>query len=207
MLKGEGYELTLAARRPEKLAAAASELGAESVAGNLALEEDCARIVGAHAARWGGMDVLVNCAGLGIGGAFAEQETKRIDLQLDVNLRGTMLVTRDALPMLRASGGFIVNLASISGTLPVPGLVVYGATKAAMISFTNALQKEEAEHGIRATAICPAFVATEMTDWTGISGDEMIQPEDVADLVRTLLRLTPRARVPQIVIERIGDPV
>jgi NAD(P)-dependent dehydrogenase (short-subunit alcohol dehydrogenase family) len=153
------------------------------------------------------MDVLVNSAGLGIGGSFASQDTKRFDLQLDVNLRGTMLVTREALPLLRESRGQIVSLASIAGTIPTPGLAVYGATKAAVISLTNSLNREEEEHGVRAVAICPAFVATRMTDWTGIPAEEQIQVEDVAELVRVVLRLSPRARVPQIVVERLGDPV
>ncbi len=207
MLRDEGYGLTLVARQPEKLEAAAAGLDAHAVAANLALEDDCVRVVAAHAERWGGMDVLVNSAGLGIGGSFASQDTKRFDLQLDVNLRGTMLVTREALPLLRESRGQVVNLASIAGTIPTPGLAVYGATKAAVISLTNSLNREEEEHGVRAVAICPAFVATRMTDWTGIPAEEQIQPEDVAQLVRTVLRLSPRARVPQIVIERLGDVV
>jgi short-subunit dehydrogenase len=207
MLREEGYELTLVARQPEKLAAAAEELDAEAHAANLALDEECVRAVSAHAERWGGMDVLVNSAGLGVGGSFASQDTKRIDLQLDVNLRGTLLVTREALPLLRASRGLVFTLASIAGTIPTPGLAVYGATKAAVISFTNSLNREEADNGVRATALCPAFVATRMTDWTGIPAEEMIQVEDVVELVRTLLTLSPRARVPQIVIERVGDAV
>jgi short-subunit dehydrogenase len=207
MLRNEGHELTLVARRPEKLAAAAEELGAVAVAANLADDEECARVVAAHAERWRGLDVLVNSAGLGVGGPFGSQDTKRIDLQLDVNLRATLLVTREALPLLRASQGTVVTLASIAGTMPVPGLAVYAATKAALISFTNTLNHEEADNGVRATAICPAFVATPMTDWTGLPAEEMIQPEDVVELVATLLRLSPRARVPSIVIERVGDPV
>jgi short-subunit dehydrogenase len=207
MLRGEGYELTLVARRAEPLDEAAAGLGAAAVAANLGDADECVRVVAAHAERFGGMDVLVNSAGLGIGGSFAEQDTKRIALQLDVNVRAAMIVTREALPLLRASRGHIVNLASIAGTIPTPGLAVYGATKAALISFTNSLNREEADDGVRATAICPAFVATRMTDWTGIPPEEMIQPEDVAELVRTVLRLSPRARVPQIVIERVGDVV
>jgi short-subunit dehydrogenase len=205
MLRDEGYELTLVARQPEKLQAAAAEVGAEAVAANLAQEEECLRVVAAHAERFGGMDVLVHCAGLGVGGQFANLDTKRLDLQLDVNLRATMLITRESLPLLRTARGMIVTLASIAGTIPVPGLAVYGATKAALISFTTSLNREEAEHGVRATAICPAFVATRMTDWTGIPPEEMIQPEDVVELVHALLRLGPRARVPSIVVERVGD--
>jgi short-subunit dehydrogenase len=207
MLKDEGYGLTLVARRPEPLQEAAAELGAEAVAANLSDADECVRVVAAHAERFEGLDVLVNSAGIGIGGSFADQDTKRIGLQLDVNLRATMIVTREALPLLRASSGQIVMLASIAGTIPTPGLAVYGATKAALISFTNSLNREEAEHGVRATAISPAFVATRMTDWTGIPADEMIQTEDVVELVRTILRLSPRARVPNVVIERVGDVV
>ena len=207
MLHNEGYALTLSARRPEPLAEAAEELGAEAVAANLGDADECIRVVAAHSERFGGMDVLVNSAGIGIGGAFGEQATKAIDLQLGVNLRAALVITRESLPLLRASHGHVVNLASIAGTIPTPGLAVYGATKAALIAFTNSLNREEAEHGIRATAICPAFVATRMTDWTGIPGEEMIQVEDVAEIVRSILRLSPRARVPEVVIERVGDEV
>ena len=207
MLRREGYELTLAARRPEKLAQAAEELGAEAFAANLADEEGCVGAVAAHAERWGGMDVLVNSAGIGIGGSFGSLDTKKIDLQLGVNLRSTLLVTRESLPLLRRSAGHIFTLASIAGTMPVPGLAVYGATKAALISWTSSLNREEAEHGIRATAVSPAFVATAMTDWTGLPPEEQIQPEDVVELVRAILHLSPRARVPHVVIERVGDTV
>jgi short-subunit dehydrogenase len=207
MLRTEDFELTLVARRPEPLEEAANGLGAFSVAADLADADECVRVVAAHVERHGGMDVLVNSAGLGIGGSFADQDTKRIGLQLDVNLRATMIVTREALPHLRASRGHVITLASIAGTIPTPGLAVYGATKAALIAWTSSLNREEAEHGIRATAISPAFVATRMTEWTGIAAEEQIQPEDIAELARTVLRLSPNARVPNIVIERLGDAV
>ncbi|MCS7007325.1 MAG: SDR family oxidoreductase, partial [Gaiellaceae bacterium] len=186
---------------------AAAELDALAVAANLADPDECVRAVRAHAERFESLDVLVNSAGLGIGGSFASQDPKRIALQLDVNLRATLLVTREALPLLRASRGFVFTLASIAGTIPAPGLAVYGATKAALISFTRSLNREEAEHGVRATAISPGFVATRMTEWTGIPPEEQIQPDDLAELVRALLRLSPRALVPHVVVERVGEVV
>ena len=207
MLRDEEYEVTVVARQPDKLDTAARELGATAVAANLADADECVRVVAAHTDRCGGMDVLVNSAGLGVGGPFADQDTKRVDLQLDVNLRSTLIVTRESLPLLRSTKGQIVTIASIAGTIPTPSLAVYGATKAALIAFTNSLNREEADHGIRATAICPAFVATPMTDWTGIPAEEMIQVDDVVDLVQAVLHLSPRARVPQIVVERVGDTV
>ena len=207
MLRGEGYDLTLVARRPGPLEEVAKELGALAVPANLADADECVRVVAAHAERYGGLNVLVNSAGIGIGGAFSAQDTKRIDLQLDVNLLATLVVTREALPLLRASHGHVITLASIAGTIPTPGLAVYGATKAALIAFTDSLNREEATHGVRATALSPGFVATRMTEWTEIPEEEQIQPQDIAALVRTVLGLSPHARVPNIVVERLGDSV
>jgi short-subunit dehydrogenase len=204
-LKEDGYALTLVARRPEPLEAAATELDALAVPANLGDPDECVRAVAAHAERHGGMEVLVNCAGIGIGGSFADQDTKRIALQVDVNLRATLVVTRESLPYLRAARGQIVTLASIAGTIPTPGLAIYGATKAALIAWTNSLNREEAENGVRATAISPGFVATRMTEWTGLPDEEQIAPTDIVALVRTVLALTPMARVPNIVVERVGD--
>ena len=204
MLRDEGYALTLAARTPEKLAAAADELGAASIVTDVRDEQDCERAVTAHVERFAGLDVLVNSAGVGVAGGIDQQDVKRIDLQLDVNLRGLILVTRAALPHLRTSRGLIVNLASIAGTVPVPLLPVYAATKAAVISLTRSLNEALDADGVRAHALCPGFVDTAMASFTGMPGDELIQPEDCAEVVRMLLRLSPRARVPEVVIERMG---
>lgn len=175
------------------------------VEADVAKEEDCARLVETHRERFAALDVLVNSAGIGIGGRVEDLSTKHLDLQLAVNLRGLFLVTRAAIPLLRSSRGIIVNLASIAGTMPTPGLAVYGATKAAVISLTQSLNRELADDGIRACAICPGFVDTPMAAWSGIPTEKMIQPEDCAEVVRLLLRLSRYARIPQVVIERLGD--
>jgi len=202
-LREDGYDLTISSRRPEKVEAAAEELGAHGIAADVSREEDCERVVAAHRERFGGLDVLVNSAGIGIGGRIEDLSTKHFDLQLAVNLRGLFLVTRLCLPLLKESRGWIVNLASIAGTIPTPGLSAYGASKAAVISLTRTLNAELETEGVRAVALCPGFVDTPMAEWSGIPADEMIQPEDCAELVRFLLRLSPHARVPQVVIERL----
>jgi len=204
-LRADGYDLTLVARRPEPLEEAASELGAYALPANLGDPDECMRVVAAHAERHGGMDVLVNCAGIGIGGSFADQDTKRIALQVDVNLTATLVVTREALPFLRKSRGHVITLASIAGTIPTPGLAVYGATKAALIAWTSSLNREESDNGVRATAISPGFVATRMTEWTGLPEEEQISTDDVVTIVRAVLALGPMARIPNVVIERVGD--
>ena len=113
--------------------------------------------------------MLVNSAGIGIGGTVEKLQTKHLDLQLGVNLRGLLLVTREAIPLLRESKGWIVNLASIAGTLPTPGLTVYGATKAAVIALTRSQNLELDDDGVRAVAICPGFVDTPMAEWSGLA--------------------------------------
>jgi NAD(P)-dependent dehydrogenase (short-subunit alcohol dehydrogenase family) len=205
MLRDEGFELTLVSRRPERVQAAAEELGAVAVAADVGKAEDCERLVAEHRERFGRIDVLVNSAGIGIAGRVEELPAKHFDLQVGVNLRGLFLVTQAAIPLLRESHGLIVNLASIAGTLPTPGLATYGATKAAVISLTRSLNEELDADGVRAIAICPGFVDTAMAEWSGLAGDEMIQPEDCAEVVRMLLRLSAHARIPQVVIERAGS--
>jgi NAD(P)-dependent dehydrogenase (short-subunit alcohol dehydrogenase family) len=204
MLREEGFELTLASRTREKIEAAAAEVDAHPEAADMSKEEDCVRVVADHAERFGGMDMLVNSAGIGIAGTVESLQAKHIDLQLGVNLRGLLLVSREAIPHLKRSKGWIVNLASIAGTLPTPGLTVYGATKAAVIALTRSLNAELDGDGVRAIALCPGFVDTPMAEWTGLKSDEMIQPEDCAEIVRMCLRLSPRARIPQVVVERAG---
>ena len=205
MLRDEGFSLTLASRRLERVEAAAAELGATAVAADVADAEACAQLLAGHRERFGRLDVLVNSAGIGIAGRVEDLPEKHLDLQLGVNLRGLFLVTQAAIPLLRESRGWIVNLASIAGTIPSPGLAIYGATKAAVISLTRSLNEELDGDGVRAVALCPGFVDTPMAAWAGLKGEEMIQPEDCAEIVRMLLRLSPRARIPQVVIERVGS--
>jgi NAD(P)-dependent dehydrogenase (short-subunit alcohol dehydrogenase family) len=205
LLRDDGYDLTLASRTKEKVEGVAAELGALAVEANVVRDEDCERLVGEHVDRFGRLDVLVNSAGVGVAGNVEQLTAKQWDLQLNVNLRGAFLVTRAAIPQLRSSRGLVVNLASIAGTVPVPGLAAYGAAKAALISLTHSLNRELEDDGVRVCAICPGFVDTPMASWTGLAAEEMIQPEDCAEIVRMLLRLSPKARVPQVVIERLGE--
>jgi NAD(P)-dependent dehydrogenase (short-subunit alcohol dehydrogenase family) len=218
MLAEEGFALTLAARRPDKLAAAAEGLRADGfdvqdVAGPLSEEAAIQAVVAAHRERYGRLDVLVNNAGVGIGAAVAEIQTKRLDMQLDVNLRALVLFYRECAELLRAAGAehrraLVVNTSSISGKRGQAWLSVYSATKAAVIGFTEAMNKELSADGVKSCALCPAFVDTPMTDFAkagGVAADEMIRPEDIAESVRMLLRLSPACLVPEIVFERPGE--
>ena len=210
----DGYALTIASRRAEKLEAAADELreaGLEvnSFAANMTDEEAVAGVVRSHREIYGRLDVLVNNAGIGIGEAMHEITTKYLDIQLGVNLRAVIIGTREGLPLLREAGGehgkaLIVNTASIAGKSGQPWLSVYSATKAAVIGFSEATQKEVAGQGIQVTAFCPGFVDTPMTEYVRdtVKPEEMIRPEDIAEAVRFLLRTSPGCLVPEIVFAR-----
>ena len=212
-----GHGLTVAARRPEKLDTAAEALrragyAVEAVAGNLADEADVQRVVAAHRERFGRLDVLVNGAGVGIGAPLAEVATKRADLQLDVNLRAPVLFYRECAELLRAAGAehrnaLVVNLSSLSGKSGQPWLSVYSATKAALIGFTQAMNKELASDGVKSVALAPGFVDTPMTDYikSEIPAEEMIRTEDIAEAVRFLLRTSPACIVPEMRFIRPGE--
>jgi NAD(P)-dependent dehydrogenase (short-subunit alcohol dehydrogenase family) len=213
----EGYGLTLAARRPEKLADAAAQLRdagfeIEDVAANMADEADIQRVVAAHRERWGRLDVLINNAGVGVGAAVADSVTKRVDLQLDVNIRAVVLFYRECVDLLRAAGAehrnaLVVNMSSISGKSGQAWLNVYSATKAAVIGWTQAMNKELNADGIKSVALCPGFVDTPMTEFVRehVAREEMIQPEDIAEAVRYLLKTSPHCVVPEIVFQRPGE--
>ena len=142
MLRDEGFDVTLASRTAEKVEAAAAELGATAIAADVSKPEDCERVVREHVERPGGMDVLMNSAGIGIAGRVEDAQLKHIDRQLAINLRGLVLVSQAAIPHLRKTKGWIVNLASIAGTQPVPILPIYAATKASVISLSHSLNAD-----------------------------------------------------------------
>jgi NAD(P)-dependent dehydrogenase (short-subunit alcohol dehydrogenase family) len=217
MLGEEGHGLTVAGRRPEKRAEAVAQLRdagfeVEEVAGNMADEADVQRIVAAHRDRWGRLDVLVNNAGVGVGAAVADTVTKRIDMQLDVNVRAIILFYRECAELLRAAGAehrnaLVVNTSSLSGKSGQPWLSVYSATKAAVIGWTQAMNKELNGDGIKSVALCPGFVDTAMTQFVRehVSQDQMIRPEDISEAVRFLLHTSPNCVVPEIVFQRPGE--
>jgi NAD(P)-dependent dehydrogenase (short-subunit alcohol dehydrogenase family) len=217
VLGAEGHGLTVAARRPEKLAAAVEELRGkgyevEEVAANLTSEEDVQRVVASHRERFGRLDVLVNSAGVGFGAPLADIQTKRADMQLDVNLRAIILFYRECAELLRSAGAehrnaLVVNLSSISGKSGQAWLSVYSATKAAVVGWTQAMNRELAGDGVKSVALCPGFVDTPMTEFIReqVKPEDMIRPSDIGEAVRYLLKLSPACVVPEIVFQRPGE--
>jgi len=217
VLGEEGYGVTMAARRPDKLDAAVAELVAEGfdvhgVAANVSEEEAIQHVVGAHRERYGRLDVLVNNAGVGFGASVGEIQTKHLDMQLSINLRSIVIFYRECLSMLQAAAAehasaLVVNTSSITGKFGQGWTSVYSATKHGVVGWTEAMNKELASQGIKSTALCPAFVDTPMTDYAKehVPAEEMIRPEDIAEAVRFLLKLSPACIVPEMMFVRPGD--
>jgi NAD(P)-dependent dehydrogenase (short-subunit alcohol dehydrogenase family) len=217
VLGEEGYGLTLSARRADKLEQEVQGLRDDgydvlTVPANMADEEDVLALFAAHKERFGRLDALANNAGVGIGAPLADIQTKFLDMQLAVNLRALILGTREGLPLLREAGGehgkaLILNTASIAGKGGQGFLSVYGATKAAVINFTQATARETNGAGIQCTALAPGFVDTAMTEFVKgeVPGEQMIQPADIGASVRFLLQTSPNCLVPEIVFNRAGE--
>ncbi len=217
MLGEEGYGLTVASRRPDKLEKAAGELAdagydVQHIAGDMGSEDVIKQVVDAHRERFGRLDMLVNNAGVGIGAAVEEISTKYLDMQLAVNLRSIVLFYRECTELLKAAGAehrnaLVVNTASIAGKSGQAWLSVYSATKHGVIGFTQAMNKELSGAGIKSCALCPGFVDTAMTDFVkgSVAAEEMIRPEDIAEGVRMLLRVSPACLIPEIIFQRPGE--
>jgi len=216
MLAEEGHAVTMAARRPEKLrdaheALRADGLEVQAVAADVGDEGDIQRVVAAHRAAYGRLDVLMNNAGVGIGAPIGELNTKRLDIQLATNLRSIPLFYREALAMLTVAGAehrnaLVVNTASVAGKQGEAWLSVYSATKFGVVGFTQSMNRELATLGIKSTALCPGFVDTAMTEFVRghVAPDDMIQTADLVAAVRMLLTLSPGCVVPEIVFQLPG---
>jgi NAD(P)-dependent dehydrogenase (short-subunit alcohol dehydrogenase family) len=219
VLAEEGYSLTVAARKPEALEEAAGALRAkgadvEAVAANVGDDQAIRDLVAGHRDRFGRLDVLVNNAGVGVGAAAADHQTKFVDLQLAVNVRSIVLFYRECAELLRAAGAehrnaVVVNVASMAGKSPQPFLSVYAATKSAVIAYTQAMNKELNDAGIKSVAFCPGFVDTDMSDFIkqAIPADEMLRTSDIAAGLRFVLGLSPNCVIPEIIFQRPGEAI
>jgi NAD(P)-dependent dehydrogenase (short-subunit alcohol dehydrogenase family) len=212
VLGQEGYALTIVGRDEAKLAAAARELEGEGVAvrtgaGDVADEEAVARIVAAHEAAHGRLDALVNAAAYGAGGvALAQMPTEMLDRHLAVDLRAMFLTIRASLPMLTTAGAehgkaLVVNVSSLAAKGGTPGMTFYAAAKAGVNALTESAQAEARNAGIQFTIFSPGFTATPMASWTrdaGVEAQEMVQPSDLGEGLRFLLRTSPTCLVREI---------
>jgi NADP-dependent 3-hydroxy acid dehydrogenase YdfG len=210
LLSARGYGVTMVARDAQRLRAAALPQ-ALTVSADAADDGAVEAALRRHLERWGRLDVVAANAGTGSGGTVASTRPHHLERMLRTNVGALFTLARLAMPALREAGAehrgaWFVVTASISGVRPAGGFAAYSASKAAALSVARSVDVEEAANGVRACALCPAFVETAMTEWArdSVPAGAMLQPEDVAAAVGFLLDLSPNARVTEIVMGRTG---
>jgi NAD(P)-dependent dehydrogenase (short-subunit alcohol dehydrogenase family) len=168
-LARDGFAVALVGRRAEPLEELAAELrdgGRPAIAApaDVTSPEEVAGAVGAAVDQFGGIDALVNNAGVGDTGALLDESLEGWEETLRINLTGAFITTQLALPHMRERGGAVVNVASINGVLAGPGWTSYCVSKAGLIMLAKCVASDYGRDRIRANAVCPGWVRTPMAD-------------------------------------------
>jgi NAD(P)-dependent dehydrogenase (short-subunit alcohol dehydrogenase family) len=208
----EGAQVALVARRGDRLAEAAQEIQksggeAKAVVADVTREADIERAVRETVEVFGGLDVLVNAAGIIASGNIETTRLEDWDTMLNVNVRGPFYLIQRALPYLIESKGNIVNVSSVGGIRAFPGILAYCASKAALDQLTHCVALEVASRGVRVNAVNPGVIVTALHRTSGMEEEAYAnflersktthplgrvgQPEEVAELI--LFLASPRA--------------
>ena len=202
-LARKGYGVALAARRAERLEELAQELGelALPVPTDVSDRAQVEELVAKTVDRFGGLDAVVSAAGVFHSEPLEQLDEATFDETIAINLKGTYLVARAALPHLRASKGYLITVASVSGTMGQQGGGAYNTSKWGVRGFTQSVLQEVRGEGVRATAISPGQVATPML---GHHEDDpnLLSADDVAGAVLWLLSLRPIVQIKDLILER-----
>ena len=186
-----GHDLALVARRGDRLEALADEIAARGrprpivVALDLSAPDAPGRLAAALTAAGATTEYLVNNAGYGLNGAFADLPVGDQLGMIDLNVRSLTAMARQFLPDLKATRGGMLNVASIAGFAPGPGMAVYYASKAYVLSLSEALSEELRADGVRVTALCPGPVVTGFQARAGMSPKAFAAPPGAASARET----------------------
>ena len=211
-LAAEGAAVTLAARTESEVAAEAEAIraaGGRAAAfrTDVAVESDVRALFGAAIREFGGVDVLVHCAGIALFGPVSSLDAGDLDHVLATNLRGSFLCIREALRVMEPLGrGSIIGIASTVARKAYPDHAAYGASKLGMVGLWRSAAAEAARHGIRVSTILPGATRTGIIGGArpDLAGETLLEPEDIAQVVLYLLSLPKRAAVDEIEIRRSG---
>ena len=191
-LSKRGHRLVLAARRKERLDELATELGnARAVAVDLSENDAAAKLMADVESNGETIDLLVNNAGFGLIGKFAELDVARLRQMIDLNVGALTDLCRAAAPaMIERKSGGILNVASTAAFQPGPKMAVYFATKAFVLSLSEALHEELKPHGVKVSCLCPGPTRTEFGDVAGFGGNGLFDrvAMNAADVVETGLK-------------------
>ncbi|MGQ0813100.1 MAG: SDR family oxidoreductase [Gemmatimonadota bacterium] len=211
-LAARGYNVVVSSRHEAAARSVAAEITrrgagqAHGIACDVSSYADCEQLVRGTVDRFGGLDVLVNNAGIGGFSPVEAMSPAHWDRVIGTNLDGLFYCTHAALPHLKNAGSaWVINIGSLAGKNAFPGGAAYNASKFGLIGFSEALMQEVRHDGVRVSYIMPGSVATEFDGSATPSGDWMIQPQDIADIVLDLLD-TPQRTLPSRIEVRPSAP-
>jgi len=207
----KGYQVSAGARDPAALKSIFADLSGERLA--------CSRYeagdrdthmawVSATVERFGRIDALINNAGTSNTFSIEEGDEADLDALWITNVKGPLFLTRACLPHLKKSGnGRVINVASLSGKRVRNENIAYNMTKHAVMALTHGTRRIGWEYGVRATALCPSFVATDLTAGVAkVAREEMIEPGDLAELAATAVALPNTAAMAEMLVNcRLED--
>lgn len=210
-LAAHGCDVVVASRREQDCRAVAEAITAKGagraagIAADVSRNDDCVRLVQETVARFGGLNILINNAGIGGFSPVEKMDVAHWDRVIGTNLNGLFYCTHAALPHLKKQGGWVINIGSLAGKNAFPGGAAYNASKFGLIGFSEALMQEVRHDDVRVSYIMPGSVATDFEGSSPGSADWMIQPEDIAQIVMNLLA-TPARTLPSRVEVRPSKP-
>jgi 3-oxoacyl-[acyl-carrier protein] reductase len=207
-----GAHLSVCARDAKKLESAARELEREAgkvlaIAADVSRPGDIASLVQKTAQSLGPIEILVNNAGIGYFGPAHEAAESHWDSVLDTNLKSVFLLSKAVAPgMIERRSGHIINIASLAGKNAFAGGGIYCASKWGQLGLTQCMAEDLRGYGIRVSAVCPGSVATDFGPHTGKDPRKLLQPEDIAHAVETLVTQAPQSFISEILLRPTMKP-
>ncbi|CAC6654464.1 Short-chain alcohol dehydrogenase [Staphylococcus aureus] len=207
LLHEEGAKVVLAGRNKEKLQNVANQLSQDSVkvvSTDVTNKEEVDELIKIAQQTFGGLDIVINSAGQMLSSKITDYQVDEWDSMIDVNIKGTLYTAQAALPtMLEQSSGHLINIASISGFEVTKSSTIYSATKAAVHTITQGLEKELAKTGVKVTSISPGMVDTAITAAYNPTDRKKLEPQDIAEAVLYALTQPKHVNVNEITVRPV----
>ncbi|MCS5125844.1 SDR family oxidoreductase [Staphylococcus aureus] len=207
LLHEEGVKVILAGRNKDKLQNVANQLAQDSVKvvpTDVTKKEEVNELIKIAQQTFGGLDIVINSAGQMLSSKITDYQVDEWDSMIDVNIKGTLYTAQAALPtMLEQSSGHLINIASISGFEVTKSSTIYSATKAAVHTITQGLEKELAKTGVKVTSISPGMVDTAITAAYNPTDRKKLEPQDIAEAVLYALTQPKHVNVNEITVRPV----
>lgn len=209
LLHEEGAKVILAGRNKDKLQNVANQLAQDQdsvkvVPTDVTKKEEVDELIKIAQQTFGGLDIVINSAGQMLSSKITDYQVDEWDSMIDANIKGTLYTAQAALPtMLEQSSGHLINIASISGFEVTKSSTIYSATKAAVHTITQGLEKELAKTGVKVTSISPGMVDTAITAAYNPTDRKKLEPQDIAEAVLYALTQPKHVNVNEITVRPV----